>query len=89
VAQHVSKLSNLAGVKIKRDMALIRCPECNSQVSRQAEYCPKCAHLLKANYRLLSWLKNLLKLFAGLILLVIVGWFLLVFGAMAIWKLIN
>ena len=29
-------------------MALIKCPECNNQISDQADSCPKCGYELKA-----------------------------------------
>ncbi len=38
-------------------MALINCPECNSQVSSKAKECPECGHPIKED-----WFSESLKL---------------------------
>ncbi len=47
-------------------MALINCPECNSQVSDKARECPECGHPIKEN-----WFAESLKLGFIMILMVI------------------
>ena len=48
-------------------MALINCPECNSQVSDKARECPECGHPIKED-----WFAESLKISFLMILMILV-----------------